>query len=79
MQFLRVMFIAQLSYNFYTTLTTFFKINHWIFRKINPMVDHKKKKKKLLELYNNHFSISKCDGMHIWAKIIMEILHRILM
>jgi hypothetical protein len=45
MQFLRVMFIAQLSYNFYTTLTTFFKINHWIFRKINPMVDHKKKKK----------------------------------
>jgi hypothetical protein len=30
-------------------------------------------------LYNNHFSISKCDGMHIWAKIIMEILHRILM
>jgi hypothetical protein len=24
-------------------------------------------------------TISKCDGMHIWAKIIKERLHRILM
>jgi hypothetical protein len=54
--FFLVMFLAQISYNFYTILTTFLRLTirflRPTYKKTDPMVDHKKKIKTLLELYN---------------------------
>jgi len=43
--FFLVMFLAQIPYNFCAILTTFFKINHWIFKTTYPMIKNKNKNK----------------------------------